>query len=373
MPSPGDPANLKDNLEEIAALPQSGADAKLDYDSTTKRFSVQKGDLLQGLRRTFSGNSVTNEAMFGEPIRELFASAHRVARQNQEIQNLLLKALSGLAFLRKTYASDASKLQSLNRVIVDANRGMSSDPQALQKLRDRYKKFLVYAFTQGMFLDESCQGVCDAFTLDWARRFLIYNKDSYAVTKHSDKPLANNNTLGSLEKTRMMDKVDNRLRLLQDASVKGKLENPEFGPKNLPGNAPKADDFRRIESQYYGKGTNSIPANASGHAIMSDVLVWARKKVQHGQVGPYSFVVSLSEKPSNKAAAHAIALRLGKSDDVHFFDPNIGEFRFLPGSTDPQRNFWNEWWSLLYNPPSRAGDGEHYRQWRLKVLWKIGK
>jgi hypothetical protein len=369
MPSPGDPAHLKANLKEIAALPGRGTGAKLDYDPKTMRFSVREGELLQGLWRAISGDSVTNESTFGGPIREVFAAAHARAGQDAEIQSLQIQALNGLEFLRKTYAGNAEKLQVLNRVIVDANLGMKEDPEALQNLRNSYRKYLVYAFTQSMFIEEDCQGVCDAFTLDWARRILISGKRSFAVSKHSTQPAANRVTLDWSEKKRMMDKVDKRIRPMQDALVKGKQEGLQYGPKNLAEDERYGDKYRsfaRLDSVDWGNG--SIRDKAPGSEVMSAILAKARKGVELWGNGCFVFVISLKVKKSGAPGGHAIAFRLGPEDEVHFFDPNIGEFGFLLGSSDPQRNFWNEWWTLLYYSPQRVRVGDYYTQWRLKVL-----
>jgi hypothetical protein len=119
MPSPSDPTNLVPNLQAIASA-SNVVKARLAYDSNTARFSVQPNTFGTSIARTFSSDSVTSEASFGAPIRQIFASAHAQVGTNGVTPDLVTQALNGLKNLRNTYPSDEiEKRGALERVIED--------------------------------------------------------------------------------------------------------------------------------------------------------------------------------------------------------------------------------------------------------------
>ena len=348
MPSPGDETNLVPNLMTIGNLPDHGAGAKLGYDATTKRFYVHKGDLLQGVRRTVSGDSVLNDKSFGIPVREVFAAAISRAWGDESMASRITSALRGLEFLRDTtYAGDDDKVRTVKGVIDDALFGFRLESRGGVRFRARYRKFLVYGFSQGMFVDIS-QGVCHGFALDWARRVLLANKPSYAHSKHRvsgvpDPPL----TLNRTEKIRMMKKVAGRIGPLQEAYGRRRASEETYSVADNPLHS------RLMVTEVWE--TVRFDVKEPGHLVMGKILESARNAGMNDGVFLLEFGGGLS-------AGHTVACRLLPKDAVHFFDPNIGEFLFPLGSSKPQSVFWDDWWQGLYRIPADVKRGDYYTE-----------
>ena len=170
MPSPGDETNLVPNLTTLGNLPLHGAGAKLGYNATTMRFYVDKGDLLQGVRRTVAGDSVLSDKSFERPVREVFAAAVSRAEGDEQMADRITSAFRGLEFLRDTtYAGDDRKVRTVQGVIDNAQWGFRLEPRGFVGFRARHRKFLVYGFSQGMFIEKSSKGGGDPEPLNRRR------------------------------------------------------------------------------------------------------------------------------------------------------------------------------------------------------------
>jgi hypothetical protein len=136
MPNINSPAaaNYRGNLRLFRELVTQPDGFKLAYDSSTGLFVVQDGGLITALKRTYAGDqSVTNDAAFARPIRDIFLEAVLSGEQAAELE----KALNGLRKLRNTYKGEAAKLKKLNDLLAelrDAIQGADrSDAVFLEK------------------------------------------------------------------------------------------------------------------------------------------------------------------------------------------------------------------------------------------------
>jgi hypothetical protein len=328
------------------------------------RFYVDKGDLLQGIRRTVSGDSVLSEKSFGRPVREVFAAALRRAEGDELMADRITSALRGLEFLRDTtYAGDDRKVSTVQGVINDALFGFRLEPRGYVGFRTRHRKFLVYGFSQNMFIEKNDKGICYGFTIDWARRVLWSAKPSYAQSKHRDGGAPAPLTLNRAEKIRMMKKVVGRIRPLQEAHLAAWEDRPTCPPERiLDEDNPLYPRLSNLVTEVWD--TVKIGIKEPGHLVMDKILGSARNAankwtVMHDVVFLLEFGGSLSE-------GHSVACRLLPHDAVRFFDPNIGEFLFPSGSDKPRSVFWDDWWSGLYRTPALVKSGDCYKECRVR-------
>ena len=364
MPSPGDEMNLVPNLTTLGNLPLQGAGAKLGYNATTMRFYVDKGDLLQGVRRTVARDSVLSDKFFGKPVREVFAAANSRAEGDEQMAARVTSALRGLEFLRDaTYAGDDLKARTVQGVIDDALFGFRLEPRGFIDFRARHRKFLVYGFSQGMFIEKSSKGICYGFTIDWARRVLWSAKPSYAHSDHravaTPAPLGLNMT----EKVRMMRKVVSRIKPLQQAHLAAWEDRPTWPPERiLEEDHPLYPRLSNLVTEVWD--TIKFGIKEPGHLVMDKILESAREAANKWNVG-YD-VVFLLELGGNLTEGHSVACRLLPNDVVRFFDPNIGEFLFPSGSEKPRSVFWDDWWSGLYRTRALVKSGDCYKECRVR-------
>jgi len=107
----------RQNLEFFAKLKPSKVEIKLEFNKATGLFSSYSGTgFMRTLGNKFNSNndrqSVTNDAMFSIPIREIFAAAS----QNAPL-NLRIAALEGLEKVAKSYSGDPIKLSKISNLI----------------------------------------------------------------------------------------------------------------------------------------------------------------------------------------------------------------------------------------------------------------
>jgi hypothetical protein len=337
MPSSGDPNNLQPNLTRLGQL-VGQVGSKLSYDKKTGRFSIQRAGNIQSITRTIWKESVSNEADFGGPIRELFAAAHAAVydRSNPAInQGLINNALDGLKALRNSYAGDQNKLAILNAVIEDATVGVKKDPEGVIALRDRYKDYLRFGFAQVMFLPESNPGVCYSFTVHWARRILM-NRTYFGMRKHHLSEVRPS-TLDLEEKKRIMKKVDRTIRPLE-AELKT-WQKSAFGTAvmHLGSNDARFEKYGNLRVFQAGN-ERPIGPTARGSEVMDMVL----QIVTEARSGASIFLVNLRKG----AKGHTIGIHLEGA--LHFYDSNFGEFAFPIGSDEDLQAFLDEWWNAFY-------------------------
>ena len=206
MPSAGHPNNLQPNLTTLAQLAGKPG-AKLSYNPSSGRFSIDENTWYQGAVRTLWRDSVEKEEYFGQPIRELFAAARASSIDATQ-------ALNGLQALRQSYTGN--KLAILDEVLEDASLGTRKDHPDFIGLRQKYLQYLLFGFKQSMFLPVGNEGVCYAFTLHWARRILAGEKPNWGISNTLDEthPV----TLDRDQKERIISKVANKISKLSSTS-----------------------------------------------------------------------------------------------------------------------------------------------------------
>jgi hypothetical protein len=337
MPSPGDRANLKDNLETLAELRSKPRGSRLTYDKTRARFSIQE----PGIRQSLSRDQIENEEYFGTPLRELFAAAY--AENHQDLN----RALNGLRHLTEFYHGD--KLRTLEAVIEDAELGMRKDPAHAVNLRERYAKYVTFGFAQSMFLPHSNGGVCYSLTVHWARRILM-GKTFFGVSEDAQNEEVRLLTLNRAQKVRMR----NKFRKVQPlhAALKAEGLGTEFGNAFMivaRGNE-RLRKYSNINILAAGN-RQPIQQRERGSEIMTTIMTAA------GESGYRVFLVSFSKDQEG----HTIGIH--RSGILHFFDPNLGEFSFPKGSNPGDVwSFLDDWWETFYT----VRRVNYYTHWDLE-------
>jgi hypothetical protein len=286
MPSPGDPDKLVPNLDTLAQL-ASKPGSKLWFDKERGLFSIQEKGLRQGLKRSFTKQSVTSEELFGSPIRDLFAAAATAlfdGRHQQDSLNLRAlrdNAVKGLKALRdNTYANDQTKKNALAAVIEDAELGPKKDPDAMIRLRERYHGYLRYGFAQVMFLPESNGGVCYSFVLYWAER-IRRGKIEFGMSKYGEiKAYSGSNvplTLDFMHKVRISNKVDTTIRPLQEEMRAYQRSTWATAVMNAVRTEPFSRKYGDLFIVACTDADKTIPDTVRGSEVMNEVLNVARK------------------------------------------------------------------------------------------------
>ena len=363
MPGAGDPSVLDDNLGILASLRELKG-VKLSYDIATGRFTVQEPGWLQSVSRTLAGDSVTNEEKFRKPLRELFAAA-----RNQYGDDAIINvALSGLNSLRNSYSDDVQKLKVLNEVIDDVSRWGKEESEAVLGLRRKYLRYLVYGFSQDMFLSNS-PGVCYAFTCDWARRILLSRKASFAEGK-KDTVSQLNSSLDAAQRARMMKKVDSRIRPLQEASeamMKSKKLSHAETVMRLGQSDLRFTMYHDLLIAHRCTAPTNVGIDESGETLIQTVMAEAYSVATDTEV----FIVNIVPKKivnekGEQEPGHAFGIE--KSDGLHLFDSNVGEFHFRLGADEPRNDFLNEWWRVLYMDKKGDAYTQHYVSWWIEYI-----
>jgi len=354
MPSSGDPNNLIPNLDMLSML-EIKPGSKLSYNEKTGRFSIHAAGKLQGVSRTFSKDSVLNEAKFGAPIRELFAAANAAVNDpTLGIRNAHIDAaLRGLRALADTYAGKPDKLAMMEAVYRDAQAGAHKDSAVLINLRAKYQPYVLFGFTQGMFLTRSAAGVCFSFTVHWARRILL-GKPNFGFSKHTGQspPIL---TLEEFphQKRRMKQKIDRAIGPMHKY-IKTQYAH-HYGEVVVDrASAGTNDPYAKYYTElaiYPSELEVRIDAhNQIGSWIIDQVVQIAI--AEQFQTNASAFVVGLKNysPPGHSIGIHVETTPNGSIEPgaLHFFDPNIGEFLFPPGSDQAKEEFLNEWWALMY-------------------------
>jgi hypothetical protein len=351
MPSSGDPNNLLPNLDTLSML-EIKPGSKLSYNEKTGRFSIHEAGKLQGIGRAFSKNSVLNEAKFGAPIREIFAAAHTaVDDPTLGIRKAHIDAaLRGLLALADTYAGEPDKRAIMDAVYRDAQAGARKDSAVLINLRAKYQNYVLFGFTQGMFT-QSAAGVCFSFTVHWARRILL-GKPNFGFSKHTGQspPIL---TLEDVQKRRMKQKID---RAIAPMHKYIKTQRAKHYGEVVVDIASAGTNDRY--AKYYTElaiypSEHEVPIDAHnqiGSWIINQVVQIAI--TEQARTDASVFVVALKNyvPPGHSIGIHVETTPNGSIEPgaLHFFDPNIGEFLFPPGSDHAKEEFLNEWWALMY-------------------------
>jgi hypothetical protein len=143
------------NLNVFKSLRQPGRKFKLAYNGQTGLFETQSDNVLTSMSRTFSRTtqSVTSEANFATPVREVFMEAVLSNTAPPELN----EALEGLRKLRDTYNNEPDKLRVLGKLLADLQdmiqeRGPPLDRQILDAMA-RAKPLLIFSPEDLDFLD----------------------------------------------------------------------------------------------------------------------------------------------------------------------------------------------------------------------------
>jgi hypothetical protein len=344
MPSAWEGPSLTHNLGVLAELARRPVGTKLKFDSDSGKFDIDERYLIS---RTFSWDSVKSESHFATPMGRLLRAAQEQIGTGRVTQVAFDDALAGLAQLRTTYAGAADKVRALDKVLKSVEgvaplvREAGDKGEIVVNLRRDYQRHLVYAIRQRNYLDVNQGDVCHAFVIDWGRRVLA-GKASYAASrKHPTFAAAT--SLSRAEHVRMQKKVDRvavqqeveRARLAQGDDVRTSFPPHEkFGSVRLPGMG--ATEVR----------VGAFERTARGQNVFRAILEAAR--AYSSSPGERVFLVRL-DGPS-AVGSHMLGLHLsgGGLADVHLFDPNVGEFRFMPGAETPFREFCDALMARLY-------------------------
>jgi hypothetical protein len=372
MPAPYDPLNLFINLDTFARLSDSPAGSKLSFDRGTGRFSIQKPGALQSVARTLSHDTVTSEGSFGGPIRAVFATAYP---QRHLIGARIDAALGGLRTLQQSYTGD--KRAALDAVISDAEHGVRKDPEVLIRLREKYKRFVILGFSQSMFLPVDNLGVCYSFSLDWARRIILGGKASFVKSgKQDGLALESSTTPDAMQKTRMMKKVDSRIRNLQAGFTRFAQQTPPVAPrKALPRLVTELATEEKFRKKNFGNlqvfEAELVAQGIANDARGSGVLAAVERRTDEPDLRNGSRVFIVNFRHKNDPGGHAIGIHL-PGDGLHFFDPNIGEFWFPDAGRAGRDAFLDDWWFLLYLERQSADEQlETLRRGQIFGSWKL--
>jgi hypothetical protein len=176
--------------------------------------------------------------------------------------------------------------------------------------------------------------------IDWGRRILD-KKPSYGHRERGQDAYAPSTTLSLAEHVRMQKKVD-RVGLLQTAELKRIKEG-----KPLRTSFPDVAKFDRVEiSGGHLMEYGTFARSASGRAVFQAILPKARR-FSGGAVGS---VLLVQLDGATAGGSHMLGLHLYGADllDVHLFDPNVGEFRFMNGAGDHLWRFCDDLMTDLY-------------------------
>jgi hypothetical protein len=342
MPSPADPLNLAPNIDVFRNLRTAAKGTKVWFDESTGLFSTQGKGKWQSLSRTFSSQTVTSEGYFGDPVREVFAAA-RAQIGAAVTQQAFDEAVAGLKMLRQSYTD--AKLTALNRVIEDAELGVRRDVQGAIDLRTKYAAYLLFGFSQRMFLPETNHGVCYSFCLDWARRILA----GKATFGHSSKAAAITGVinLDAAQKARIMKKVAGRVAPLQHTLSGYSASN--FGNTATALNAK----YRHLMVGTVVRDPQTIAGTDEGHDIIGNAVGAAVQEMPTYTL----FILNAHKKVGH--GGHAVGFHL-TGTHIHFFDPNVGEFEFALNAQHLDQ-FFDDWWSAFY----MIGQQQYFGTWTL--------
>lgn len=341
MPSPADAANLSTNLDVFRNLRTAAQGSKVWFNESTGRFSLQESGGWQSFTRTFSSQTVTSERYFGDPVRDVFAAARAQIGGGVVTQQAFDEAVAGLKALRNSYAD--AKLTALNRVIEDAELGVRRDVQGAIDLRTKYATFLLFGFSQRMFLPETNHGVCYSFTLDWARR-ILGGKASFGHSKKSAAVRGVVN-LNAAQKARIMKKVIGRVAPLH-ADLSG-YSAINFGNVATVVNAR----YNHLLVGSVVRDAKPIGDTDTGKDILGAAVADAAGEPDR------LFIFNVHKKGGG--GGHAVGFEL-TATHLHFFDSNVGEFEFQ-WNADELDQFFDDWWSGFY----MIGSQQYFGSWTL--------
>jgi hypothetical protein len=343
MPSAWEEPGLTHNLDVLATLATKPVGTKLKFNADSGEFDIDERYLIS---RMISPDSVTSKTHFATPMEGLLRTAQGQIGRGRVTQETFDAALAGLVRLRRTYEGTPDKAQALDKVLKSVDGAVSlareggSKGAIVVSLRRKYERHLIYAVRQRNYLDVNQDDVCHAFVIDWGRRILA-GKASYAV-RGNHTTFAGARSLSRAEHVRMQ-KMVNRVAVLQ-GEERARLSRGERLRTSFPDD-PKFGSVMITGERLMEVGT--FERTARGRTIFRAIVDAGRafREVSGARV----FLVRLDGAP--KAGSHMLGLHIygDRLEDLHVFDPNVGEFRFMRGAETPFSEFCDDLVTDLYS------------------------
>ena len=360
-----DDAKIRQNMLLLASL-QPGDKFKIKDNGDLDR---QSKGLFQGVFRSDT-DSITNTQRYIDPLKKLFAQASKYAVADifhqqanvvitkQELDN----ALNGLKNMLQTYTS-GNKQISVKEIVNQVERETLLATHAAT-FYHTYRPNMVVELHQSQYLRNE-RGICAAFCLDWIRRKIFVQKDSYKNSKHGVVDHTNQKFHPRIQK-----KVDNRLREIQSIY----RDSGSLRQLTLNRIAEKFNTFEGLyagsKSQAYGDETtlpfdqrvHNMPQVGEGRRIFQDIYdgCFGRGMKSDSKYFILEFRCSKGNEPGHAFGIHIKAFS-PEDPRIHFFDPNMAEFEFSGGGGMSQfLDFGEDLWKL------HALGGDMYDWWNLQ-------
>ncbi len=406
MANPWDPQNLKPNLrtlaqivkgDKIRILPSGLIDrhhwfpdlGRKDKDSMTEvskppNVNGEGDEKLDGISRLFktaielstAGGQWTNEPRQLTEFQKLMhpeLARDPLPRPTVFISQLeITSALTGLENLLGSYEKEnkAAQRQALEKIIKAVKewlptrefpKGYSLEAyrKAVSEFESEYEIQRKLTLKQKDYTLYQEGGICKAMCLDWVRRRLVKNKDSYGKSKKFFP--------GKLE-DRVRSKAEKYLHDLQHTAVQSdnslqELDKTRTGFANL-------DQGYSSEGHWPIKDVSPTAYTFDGKGklfqkVLEKAVEAAEKKIQEGK--QVCFYLSLRPDLSVNKSSHAVVFDFRSPDTaprLYFFDPNYGEFEFGVAAEKDQElvcGFFGDLWALY------AMQAQIYVTWRLTL------
>ena len=343
MPSAWEEPGLSHNLGVLGRLAGRQDKAKLKFDLTTGRFDIDERHVIS---RTFSSDSVTSGSHFATPMKGLLRVAQERLEAGLMTQAAFDAAVNGLVRLRTTYSDTPAKVQALDealktvRGLAPLARDRTGKGEVVVKLRERHRRNLVYAVRQRNYLDVGQADVCHSFVIDWGRRILA-SKLSYGQSKKSPGGYEPAAELSRSEHVRLQKKVD-RVVALQ-AEEQARLSRHESPRRAFPAGTK----FGRVQISGADKmQAGDFLPTTTGRQVFDQIL----KKARLFAPSASKLVLMVRLDGASAGGSHMMGLHLseGGLNNIHLFDPNVGEFRFMRGADEHLWDLCDDLLTSLY-------------------------
>jgi hypothetical protein len=354
--------SLTHNLGVLGTLAVKPVGTKLKFDSETGKFDIEDRRLIT---RTFSSDSVKSDSHFAAPMSGLLRAAQERVGTGAVTQKAFDDALAGLLRLRTTYSGTAAKVQALDGVLkavgglVPMARESTGKGETVVRLRTTYLHNLVYAVRQRTYLEPGQADVCHAFVIDWGRR-LLESKPSYGDSRKREGAYTPAATLSRAEHVRMQKKME-RVSALQ-AEEKVRVDKGERPRRSFPGHAK----FGHVAMT--GADTMQVGEfvrTATGQDVFRAIIAAGRKFVS--STGELVLMVRLDG--ASAGGSHMLGLHLYGEGlrNVHLFDANVGELRFMSGAEEYLWRFCDDLMTSLYT----EGKALLFDSWVVTRLYRV--
>jgi hypothetical protein len=413
MPNVWDENNVKENLKTLSLIRRG---EKLSVPDASGRYRRQDPGIVQKVTRTITGvtrgETIRNDDQFLTPLTKLFETAARLSKAVKLIPGGVVtvgdidRAIEGLRRLQQSYSGKDKEPQraKLKDIIAAAETAVQQElkgsedksedkseaaandnsealREAFATLKEQHGKRVTFQMMQDQIVAYGDTGMCKALCIDWIRRKLFLNKDSYADSG-KEKP-ADALELRVHDNLRMQKKVDHRIREIQ-ATVRQTPCEVWDGPINMVETTRLRQfkgGFDQLEALLVAKGpTKQVicvekrkiyrPEDKEGYMVFKEIYSSCRKEalvywsvslnkevICREKVDWGCYVIDLEAVDPRKG--HSVALHL-TDDRIHFFDPNLGEFEFFPQAEDEAFYHFGELWWLIC-----ALSGATYHKWTI--------